>query len=162
MTRPNDDARIATALVGAWRLVSWTIEYPASGRVTQPFGAVPEGLLMYSADGHMSAALQRPGRARLSRADPNAVSDAEKAAAFAGYLQYAGTWSVADGHVVHAVELAMNPNLLGTRQVRGALLHGDELELRASEPLEGEGAMRLHRILWRRARAHPTGALGGA
>src|SRR5690606_19166642 len=71
MTRPNDDARIATALVGAWRLVSWTIEYPASGRVTQPFGAVPEGLLMYSADGHMSAALQRPGRARLSRADPN-------------------------------------------------------------------------------------------
>ena len=151
MTTPNDDDRIAAALVGAWRLVSWTIEYPASGRVTQPFGAAPEGLLMYSADGHMSAAMQRPGRARLSRADPNAVSDAEKAAAFAGYLQYSGTWSVADGNVVHAVELAMNPNLIGTRQVRRVALDGDRLELRAEEPLESPGQSRRHRILWRRA-----------
>lgn len=151
MTTPNDDDRIAAALVGAWRLVSWTIEYPASGRVTQPFGAAPEGLLMYSADGHMSAAMQRPGRTRLSRADPNAVSDAEKAAAFAGYLQYSGTWSVADGNVVHAVELAMNPNLIGTRQVRHVSLEHDRLELRAEEPLEAPGQVRRHRILWRRA-----------
>jgi hypothetical protein len=148
----QDDERIAEALVGAWRLVSWTIEYPASSRVTQPFGAAPEGLLVYSADGHMSATIQRPGRARLSRADPNAVSDAEKAAAFSGYLQYSGTWSVADGHVVHAVELAMNPNLIGTRQVRHVSLDGDRLELRAEEPLESPGQSRRHRILWRRPR----------
>ena len=148
----TDDNRIAAALVGAWRLVAWTIEYPASGRVTQPFGAVPEGLLMYLADGHMSAAMQRPGRQRLSRADPNAVGDAEKAAAFAGYLHYAGTWSVADGHVVHAVELAMNPNLIGTRQVRHVALEGDRLELGAEEPLEAPGQVRRHRIVWRRAR----------
>jgi hypothetical protein len=151
MTQPDDDVRVATALVGAWRLVSWTIEYPASGRVTQPFGAVPDGLLMYSSDGYMSATLQRPGRARLSRADPNAVSDAEKAAAFTGYLQYAGTWSVADGHVVHEVELAMNPNLIGTRLVRHVALDGDRLELGAEEPLESPGQSRRHRIVWRRA-----------
>ena len=157
MTKPDEDARIAAALVGAWRLISWTIEYPASGRVTQPFGAVPEGLLMYSADGHMSAALQRPGRARLSRADPGAVSDAEKATAFAGYLQYSGTWSVAGGDVVHAVELAMNPNLVGTRQVRHVSLDGDRLELGAEEPLEAPGQVRRHRILWRRARQSAAG-----
>ena len=159
MTQPDDD-RIAAALVGAWRLVSWTIEYPANGRVTQPFGAVPEGLLMYSADGHMSAAMQRPGRPRLSRADPNAVGDAEKAAAFAGYLQYSGTWSVADGHVVHAVELAMNPNLTGTRQVRHVALEGDRLELGAEEPLEAPGQVRRHRIVWRRARPSAAGSAG--
>jgi len=159
MTAPNDDDRIAAALVGAWRLVSWTIEYPASGRVTQPFGAAPEGLLMYTADGHMSAAMQRPGRARLSRADPNAVSDAEKATAFAGYLQYSGTWSVADGNVVHAVELAINPNLIGTRQVRHVSLEHDRLELRAEEPLESPGQVRRHRILWRRT---PQSSAGSA
>lgn len=153
----SDDDRITAALVGAWRLVSWTIEYPASGRLTQPFGAVPEGLLVYSADGHMSAAIQRPGRARLSRADPNAVSDAEKAAAFAGYLHYCGTWSVGDGHVVHAVELAMNPNLIGTRQVRHVALDGDRLELGAEEPLEAPGQVRRHRIVWRRARPSEAG-----
>lgn len=158
MSGPADDVRIATELVGAWRLVSWTIEYPASGRVTRPFGAVPEGLLVYSADGHLSAAMQRPGRARLSRADPNAVSDAEKAAAFAGYLHYAGTWSVADGCVVHAVELAMNPNLIGTRQVRHVALDGDRLELGAEEPLESPGQSRRHRIVWRRARPSAAGA----
>jgi len=152
MTSTDDDSRIAAALVGAWRLESWTIEYPSSGRVTQPFGAVPEGLLVYSADGHMSAAMQRHGRARLSRADPNAVADAEKAAAFSGYLHYAGTWSVADGRVVHAVELAMNPNLIGTRQVRHVALDGDRLELGAEEPLESPGQIRRHRIVWRRAR----------
>jgi hypothetical protein len=158
MSRPEDDSRIATGLVGAWRLVSWTIEYPANGRVTQPFGAVPEGLLVYSADGHLSAALQRPGRARLSRADPNAVSDGEKAAAFAGYLHYAGTWSVADGCVVHAVEIAMNPNLIGTRQVRRVALDGDRLELAAEEPLESPGQSRRHRIVWRRAQPSPAGS----
>jgi len=151
MTTPDDDIPTAAALVGAWRLESWTIEYPASGRVTQPFGAVPEGLLVYSADGHMSAAIQRPGRARLSRADPNAVGDAEKAAAFAGYLHYSGTWSVADGCVIHAVELAMNPNLIGTRQVRHVALDGDRLVLGAEEPLESPGQSRRHRIVWRRA-----------
>jgi hypothetical protein len=153
------DARIEAALVGAWRLVSWTIEYPATGRVSQPFGDAPEGLLLYSADGHMSAALQRPGRARLSRADPHAVSDAEKATAFAGYLHYAGTWSVADGSVIHAVEVALNPNLIGTRQVRKVTLAGDALELGAEEPLETPGQSRRHRIAWRRASERPGGAL---
>jgi len=151
MTQSDDDVRIAASLVGAWRLVSWTIEYPASGRVTQPFGAAPEGLLLYSADGHMSATMQRPGRARLSRADPHAVSDAEKAAAFSGYLSYAGRWSVADGHVIHEVELAMNPNLVGTRQVRHVTLDGDRLELGAEEALESPGQSRRHRIVWRQA-----------
>ena len=159
MTKPGDD-RIAAALVGAWRLVSWTIEYPANGRVTQPFGAAPEGLLMYLSDGHMTAAIQRPGRARLTRADPNAVSDAEKAAAFAGYFHYAGTWSVADGHVVHAVELAMNPNLIGTRQVRHVALEGARLELGAEEPLEAPGQVRRHRIVWRRAGQAAAGSAG--
>ncbi len=153
---------LAEALVGAWRLVSWHIEYPASGRITEPFGPAPEGLILYTADGHMSAAMQRPARARFARENLAQVGDADKAAAFVSYLQYCGRWHVAGGDVHHLIELAMNPNLLGTRQVRGALLHGEELELRASEPLEGEGAVRLHRILWRRARAHPTVAQGGA
>lgn len=147
----GDDARLAAALVGAWRLVCWTIEYPASGRVTQPFGAAPEGLLLYAADGHMSAVMQRPGRARLSRADPNAVPDAEKATAFAGYLHYAGTWRVADGCVIHAVAIAMNPNLIGTQQVRRIVLDGERLELGAEEPLETPGQSRRHRIAWQRA-----------
>jgi hypothetical protein len=145
------DSELGRALTGAWHLVRWTIEYPSIGRVTQPFGADPEGLLVYIADGYMSAVMQRRHRPRLSRADPHAVSDAEKSAAFATYLHYSGLWSVADGHVIHDVRHAMNPNLIGTRQVRSILLDGDHLELGAEESLESAGTSRRHRILWRRA-----------
>jgi hypothetical protein len=134
--------------------VSWRIEYPATGRITEPFGPAPEGLLLYTLDGYMSASMQRPARPRLSRENLATASDAEKSAAFASYLQYGGRWRVAGTDVHHVVELAMNPNLLGTRQVRAALLRGEELELRATEPLEGSSEVRLHRILWRRARPH--------
>ena len=145
------DGELACALTGAWHLVRWTIEYPSSDRVTQPFGTDPEGLLVYTADGYMSAVMQRRNRPRLSRADPHAVSDTEKAAAFASYLHYSGLWSIADGNVIHDVRHAMNPNLIGTRQVRSVALDGDTLELGAEEPLDPPGATRRHRILWRRA-----------
>jgi len=156
MTSPSvtRDRQLARALVGAWRLASWRIEYPPGKRVTEPYGPAPEGLLLYTADGYMSAAMQRPARPKLSRATLAAVSDAEKAAAFASYLQYAGRWHVAGTDVHHEIDLAMNPNLLGTRQVRGAILRDDELELRAVEPLEASSDVRVHRILWRRARPH--------
>jgi hypothetical protein len=146
------DAALAEALVGAWRLVRWQIEYPPGDRVTYPFGPAPEGLLLYTADGHMSASMQRPARQRLSRANVGAVSDAEKAGAFDSCVQYAGRWRVIGADVHHDVEVAVNPNLPGTRQVRGAVLRGDELELRAVEALEAPGTARVHRILWRRAR----------
>ena len=127
--RPDiaSDADLAATLVGAWLLVSWTIEYPGGRRVTRPFGEHAQGLLVYTADGQMSAAMQRPDRPRLSRADPHAVGDAEKAAAFGSYLHYAGQWFVENGHVIHEVRLALNPNLIGTRQVRSVALDGIQM-----------------------------------
>lgn len=147
----TDDAALAEALVGAWRLVRWTIEYPGTARVTEPFGVDPEGQLLYAREGQMSAVLQRRARPRLSSADVGAVGDAEKARAFSGYLHYAGRWHVAGGCVVHEVDCALNPNLVGTRQVRRVTLRGHALELVAEECLEGTARSRRHALLWRRA-----------
>jgi hypothetical protein len=142
---------LADALPGAWRLERWTLEYP-DGRVSRPFTQGAQGLLLYTPDGHLSAVLQAPGRPRLSSEDLTRVADADKAAAFAGCVQYAGRWHVEGDTVVHAVEFAVNPNLTGTRQVREASIEGDRLELVAREPLEG-GGERVHRLVWRRAGA---------
>ena len=142
---------LADALPGAWRLERWTLEYP-DGRVVRPFTPAAQGLLIYTPDGHMSAVLQAPGRARLSSEDLTRVADADKAAAFAGCVQYAGRWHVKGDSVVHAVEFSVNPNLGSTRQVREVALDGDRLELVAREPLEG-GGERVHRLVWRRAAA---------
>ena len=147
---PPREAMSASALVGAWRLVQWTLEYPASGRITQPFGPGAQGLLVYTADGHVSAVLQAPARPAFATADLREVEDSEKAAAFGSYLHYAGRWRIEAGCVIHDVEFSMNPNLQGTRQVRGATLGGDVLTLTAEESLDA-GPARRHRLLWRRA-----------
>jgi hypothetical protein len=151
MSTASGKPPLADALPGAWRLERWTLEYP-DGRVVRPFTPGADGLLIYSKDGHMSAVLQAPGRARLSSEDLTRVADADKAAAFAGCVQYAGRWHVEGDSVVHSVEFAVNPNLAGTRQVRAVELQGDRLELVAREPLEG-GGERVHRLAWRRAGA---------
>jgi hypothetical protein len=149
--RSPTGADLARALTGTWELVGWTIEYPPTDRSSEPFGPAPEGVLIYSVDGYMSAVMQRAGRTRWLRADPRAVSDAEKAAAFGSYLHYSGTWHVAQDCVIHQVRQALNPNLIGTRQVRRASLDGDALQLDAEEALEEPGRSRRHRILWCRA-----------
>ena len=52
-------------LLGSWHLLSWTLTYPNSSRVELPFGKSPTGLLIYSADGWMSAAISRSERPLL-------------------------------------------------------------------------------------------------
>jgi hypothetical protein len=155
-------ARIAAAsLVGAWRLQRWELVREAAGRegtVSLPFGATAEGLLLYTADGWMSATIMAAGRRPLSRANPRAAPAKERAAAFDGYFSYAGRWSVAGGRVRHEVVVALNPAMVGTLQLREAQLAGRELTLSAEEA--SADGLRRHRLVWRRAgrRAGPRAA----
>ena len=50
------------------------------------------------------------------------------------------------------IEHALHPDLVGTPQRRRVELHGDELELRGDERIDATGAVRAHRVSWRRAR----------
>ena len=52
-------------LHGTWQLESWTIGYSDREDFTYPFGENPEGLLLYTGDGWMSASICRSGRPRL-------------------------------------------------------------------------------------------------
>jgi hypothetical protein len=134
-------------LVGAWQLKRWETVYE-DGRRTEPFGPDAEGLILYTADGCMSATIMAPGRSRLSHANPRSAPAAERAAAFDGYFSYAGRWRLADGVVRHEVTLALNPALVGTPQLRDARLAGRTLTLSATE--EVPGGRRTHRIVWQR------------
>jgi hypothetical protein len=141
----------AESLVGAWRLQRWEIVHEAVGRgraVSQPFGTGAEGLLLYTADGWMSAAIMAGGRRPLSRASPRSAPAAERAAAFDGYFSYAGRWSVEGSQVRHEVTVALNPAMVGTLQLREARLDGGTLTLSAEEILAD--GVRRHRLVWRR------------
>lgn len=142
----------ADRLEGAWQLQHWQVVYE-DGTTTEPFGPGAEGLLLYTADGWMSACIMAGGRARLSSGNPREAPEFERAAAFDGYFSYAGRWRILGRRVQHEVTLALNPGLVGTLQLRDAQWAERELTLSAEEFVRG--GTRLHRLTWRRAAAHP-------
>lgn len=103
-------------LVGGWELVRWAIL--GGGRENFPFGPAASGLILYGADGWMSATIAAADRPPLSTANPRLAPAAERAAAFAGYFSYAGTWRVDGEEVIHAVRWSLNPAFVGTEQRR--------------------------------------------
>ena len=135
-------------LVGAWQLVRWYTTYE-DGSVTEPLGPGAEGLLVYTADGWMSAAIMAAGRPRLSRGNPRAAPIAERAAAFDTYFSYCCRWQVIGRTVEHRVTLSHNPALVGTVQVRKIQMTGRRLTLSAQEA--ADGGQRVHRLQWRSA-----------
>ena len=137
----------ARALFGAWRLKRWEI-VRADGSLTEPFGRDAEGLILYTADGWMSATIMAAGRAPLSHPNPRLAPPGERAAAFDTYFSYGGRWRVVDGSVHHEVLVALNPTMTGTVQVRGARLTARTLHLSAVE--RDGSSTREHRIAWRR------------
>lgn len=135
-------------LVGTWRLARWYITYE-DGSVTEPLGAKAEGLLVYTDDGWMSAALMAAKRPRLSRRNPREASVAERAAAFDTFFAYSCRWRVVGNSVEHSVTLSHNPALVGTVQVRRIRMRGRQLTLSADEA--AEAGLRIHRLQWRPA-----------
>lgn len=138
-------------LVGTWIFVDWSIT-SALGDVRRPFQPRPQGYLLYSEDGVMSAVIHPGQRPRFASNDIRKHPAQDKAAAFDTYFHYAGTWTVQADTVVHHVTSALNPNMIGSDQVRSVTLVGDDLLLSAEEALEGGHETRRHVLTWRRYR----------
>jgi hypothetical protein len=152
-TEPSsgDAADLRNALVGGWRLERWEIDYPASGRTSTPFGADAEGLIVYAPDGWMSVVMRRRERLAAPRRD-SVLGEHEKAECFSSYVHYAGRWRIDGGEVVHEVEHALHPDLVGTEQRRRVEVNDDILVLAGEERLDALGSVRVHRVRWLRAR----------
>ena len=119
-------------LVGSWDLVSFEVELPGGERVF-PMGEDARGRLMYGADGRMSATLSEASRAHLSTPRLEAYAKApaaEKVEAFDSFLAYVGRFTIDGTAVVHHVELASVPNIVGAQQRREATLDQGLLTLR--------------------------------
>ena len=143
-------------LLGTWHLVRWEITYGDGRTPTLPYGAEATGLLCYTGDGTMSACIARGGRARLSSDSMRSAPVAERLAAFESFHQYAGPYAIqgepGQQKVVHTVTHSLNPNFVGTRQVRNMAFAADgQLTLSASDTVPGTGTARHHSLVWRRA-----------
>ena len=134
-------------LQGTWQLESWTIGYSDREDYTYPFGENPEGLLLYTGDGWMSASICRSGRPRLPEDVNFRKLPADlRADAFSSYFHYAGRYRVVEGDVIHSVSQSLNPNFPGSEQLRHAELDGQTLVLSGKD--EVGGVTRFHSLVW--------------
>ena len=77
---------ISSQLVGAWKLVGY-IEEREGHEDVHPFGPKPEGFLIYTPDGFVSAQVQKPGRAAFLSADWRNATAEEYAESGSGYME---------------------------------------------------------------------------
>ncbi len=145
-------------LIGTWQLESWTIGYSDRDELSFPYGEEPQGLLLYSSDGWMSASIARPDRAPFPQdLGYRKLPDALKAAAFSSYFHYAGRYRVVDGDVVHYVTQSLNPGFPGSEQLRHAELDGQTLVLSGKD--QAGDVTRFHSLVWHRAGSTPEGVV---
>ena len=145
-------------LLGTWHLERWEIAYGDGRAASLPFGADATGLILYANDGWMNACIARGGRGLLSSESVRSAPEGQRLAAFESYFQYAGQYEVrlvnGQQQVVHSVTHALNPNFVGTQQVRNmAFSAAGGLTLSASDTVPGTDVLRHHRLIWSRSPA---------
>lgn len=156
-TNPNPVARasatsgaIASQLVGVWTLVS-LVSLQDGLEESFPFGRKPEGFLIYTSDGYVSAQLMKPGRSFESR-DWQQATASEFQEAGSGYIGYCGVYAVNEEKktVTHFPSVALVPNLINGKQLRLVHLRGDRLTLRTAGSFVDNGKLISSRLKWQR------------
>jgi hypothetical protein len=147
----------ANRLIGVWGLVNYTDEHEDSEDI-QPFGPNPQGFLIYTADGLVSAQLMKPGRPAFHSADWHHGTPQEYEASGSGYIAYCGIYEVDEekATVTHIPSVSLLPNLIHGRQCRSIELRGDRLVLRAAGAPVAGGLNVISRLEWKRVTSQAT------
>ena len=139
-------------LIGTWRLVSAVREEVVTGKTTDVFGAGATGYITYAADDRMMVLITGAGR-------KPAKSDTEHSRLQQTMLAYAGGYvlepdlplKTASPSVVHHIDVAWSPALVGQAQRRFVTFVGDRLILKGAEgPSAVDGVVARATITWER------------
>jgi hypothetical protein len=138
----------AEDLVGAWRELGRDF-VNGDGSIKPDIPRTSQ--IMYTPDGFMGVVNTPANRARVGDT-PNPMSldglgAAERAAAAESVVAYTGRYEMKGDVVQHTIYSALNPNLVGTTQLRRVTLQGDDLTLATLPDAKGN----YFRIRWRRA-----------
>lgn len=107
-------------MLGVWRLESFDVEFQDSGEKNTPFGANPNGYIIFTPEGRMMALLTPEGR-KAPQTDP------ERAEAFKSMYAYSGTYRLEGDRWITKVDAAWNEAWTGTDQVRYYRFEGEKL-----------------------------------
>lgn len=143
-------------LIGAWKLVSYR-EIPTDGSEPfEPLGPQPQGLIMYTPDGYMSAQLAAPVRPQFASGDWFDGNDEEYKAQATTYIAYTGRFNVDEETrtLQHSMFISLFPNWTGQTQPRVVSLEGDTLTLNPASPIMSSGKEVMSELVWHRAEAN--------
>ena len=135
-----------TQLQGSWRLVSFETELQDSKERTRPWGADPNGHLIFGADGRMmvlvTAKAREPGN-----------TDEKALALFRTLMAYTGRYRIEGDRFIAKIDASWNEAWNGSEQERFFELDGDTLQVSTAwmpNPLVpgnpvGRGVLRFRR-----------------
>ena len=101
----------STSIHGAWQLLSYDVEEQANDNTFAPMGENPSGYVIFTPEGRLSFTLAAEGR-------QPAESMADRAALQSSLIAYTGTYRLEQNRWITQVDVAWNPEWVGTEQTR--------------------------------------------
>lgn len=107
---------------GVWRLVSYEVEIQATGQKEFPMGQNPTGYVIFTPEGRVFFVFTGEGRKLAKTAQ-------ERADLLSSLVAYTGTYRIEGDKWITKVEVAWNPEWVGTEQTRFFKMEGDRLQI---------------------------------
>ncbi len=111
----------AARIVGIWKMVSWDLEFQATGAKEPTFGEHPTGYIIYTPERMMSI-LTAQGRVAPK-------TDQDRADLLKSMIGYTGTYRLEGNKIIQKPDVCWNPAWIGTEQVRFVKFDGDQLQM---------------------------------
>ena len=109
-------------LRGSWRLISFEVEFQNSEERHHPFGAKPNGFLVFEPDGRMMTLITAKERAPGD-------TDGQQAELFRTMASYTGRYRIEGERIVTKVDASWNEAWTGSEQERFYKIVEDRLDL---------------------------------
>ena len=116
----STDTDIGSAIHGSWQLETYEVEVQSNGERFAPMGEHPSGYVLFTPQGRLSFTLTSG-----HRQPPESLED--KAALLSSVIAYTGTYRLDGDRWITQVDVAWNPEWVGTEQIRHFKIHGDQL-----------------------------------
>lgn len=138
--------------IGSWKLISSEFRR-SDGQVSYPLGKDVMGLIIYDADGYISAQLMNPDRPTFMVNDHLKGTPDEVKTAFEGLITYFGTYEIKENEklVLHNIEGSSFPNWEGAVLKRFYEFADDRLTL-STPPMPMGGHTVTGVLIWKRAK----------
>jgi hypothetical protein len=111
-----------TKVQGLWKLVSYEVEVQATGQKEMVMGQNPTGYVIFTPEGRVFFLFTGEGR-------KPAKTVQERADLLSSLVAYTGTYRIEGDKWITKVEVAWNPEWVGTEQTRSFKIDGNRLKI---------------------------------